>query len=86
MYIHICICIHIYIYIYTHVISYPLRLAGRPVGRPKLTANLRTSIISEFRDAVFEDVVFDNIRLYQTNDYGLWISESLTQGVEFSCQ
>ena len=61
MYIYIYIYIHTYTYILQHSMSLASpRLADAAWACPP-TLNI---IISEFRDVVFEDVVFDNNRCY----------------------
>ena len=59
---YICVCIYIYIYIHVvHLSTYIYIYISYGVGgRRPATTPTQMIAISEFRDVVFEDVVFDN--------------------------
>ena len=61
IYIYIYTYIYIYIYIHTQHIFFLVRRKARGVSRRPSLARAQY-IIPEFRDVVFEDVVFDNHR------------------------
>ena len=72
-YIHICVYMYIYIYIYIYVYIYivyqpeqVLSFVLHGILRSELrNPNISEKIyVSEFRDVVFEDMVFDNSSVY----------------------